>query len=88
MPTVSDRSDAKERRGHKLAVPSNIASLLNDEQSLALRKVENFGWELAFVRRPLFEDPVPVVVSPDRRQYAVIEADGGLNHAPDIRLRA
>ena len=34
---------------------------LNTEQRLTLAELEKFGWELKFIRRPLFQQPVPVV---------------------------
>ena len=49
--------------------------------------MENFGWTLAFVRQPLFETAIAVVVSPDRQRYAVLESDGELNMNPQIVIR-
>lgn len=46
-------ADATERRGNKVAIPPNLSAILTRDQSVALRKVENFGWTLAFVRQPL-----------------------------------
>lgn len=76
-----------ERRGHKAAIPPDLASILNQEQLNALHKVENFGWQLAFVRQPLFDTPISVIVSPDRQRYAVLELDGEINMEPDIVIR-
>lgn len=76
-----------ERRGNKAALSTNVNAVLNQDQSVALRKIENFGWQLAFIRRPVFEQPVAVVVSPDRTRHAVLESDGELNMNPDIKLR-
>jgi hypothetical protein len=76
-----------ERRGNKAAVPVNINTVLNQEQSLTLRKIESFGWQLAFIRQPVFEQPIAVVVNPDRTRHAVLEDDGELNMNPDITLR-
>jgi hypothetical protein len=76
-----------ERRGSKAALSTNVNAVLNQDQSLALRKIENFGWQLAFIRQPVFEQPIAVVVSPDRTRYAVLESDGEVNMNPDIKLR-
>ena len=78
---------AQDRRGNKPAVPPNLASVLNQLQTLALQKIENFGWQLAFIRRPLFESPIAVVVSPDRMRYAVLEEDGAVNMDHGLVIR-
>ena len=77
----------KERR-HALT-PQQIALRreLNEAQSLTLASLESFGWELKFVRRPMFQKPVPVVFDGDRKKYAVLEADGTLNENPGFKIR-
>lgn len=60
---------------------------LNDDQRLTLAELEGFGWELKFVRRPLFQDSVPVVLDSQRRTFAVIEPDGTLNEYPALNIR-
>ncbi|MCU7906373.1 MAG: hypothetical protein KZQ76_11140 [Candidatus Thiodiazotropha sp. (ex Epidulcina cf. delphinae)] len=78
----------EHRRGEK-PVPSNIDEFLNDVQLLALQKVEKFGWKLKFVRRPLFQDVVAVVSSPNDDRIGVLEMSGEINLGPaKIRLRA
>ena len=76
-----------ERRGSKAPVPPNIHAVLTQEQRISLNKVEDFGWQLAFVRQPLFQEPVTVIVSPDRERYAVLELDGEINLHPAIVIR-
>jgi hypothetical protein len=60
---------------------------LNAVQAAALAELEHFGWELKFVRRPLFQEPVPVVFDPDRTHYAVLRADGTLDEHPGFTIR-
>ena len=76
-----------ERRGRMPAIPPNYRTMLNQDQKNALRNIENFGWQLAFVRRPSFETPVFVVSSPDHQRFAVLEGDGEVNMNPDLVLR-
>lgn len=76
-----------ERRSKVMPVPLDYQSMLNTEQKNALRNVENFGWELTFVRRPLFQDPMFIVFSPDHQQYAVLEDDGEINRHSDVVVR-
>ena len=60
---------------------------LNDDQRLTLSELEGFGWELKFVRRPMFQETVPVVFDAERRNFAVIEPDGTLNEHPAVVIR-
>lgn len=60
---------------------------LNDSQLTTLRNIETFGWELKFIRRPLFQKPIPVVFDGSRQRFAVIEEDGTLNENPTISIR-
>ena len=53
----------------------------------ALRGISHFGWDLHFVRRPLFQDPIPVLFNKERNKYIVLEADGSINENPDIDIR-
>jgi hypothetical protein len=87
MTTTRNTGAGTDRRGRMPAIPPNYRSMLNQEQKNALRNIENFGWQLAFVRRPPFESPLFVVSSPDGQRHAVIEGDGEVNMAPSLTLR-
>lgn len=78
----------QEKRRGEPPVPSNLDHLINTDQLLTLRQIENFGWQVEFVRRPLFQDTVVVVSSTDNRKIGVLEDTGELNLHPDIKLRA
>ena len=60
---------------------------LNESQVLALKQIERFGWELHFVRKPLFQDIIPVVISADKGSIGVLEEDGRINMDTDIKFR-
>ena len=60
---------------------------LSAPQLTTLAELEQFGWRLGFVRRPLFQAVVPVVFSPDRVSYAVLRTDGSVDERPDIKVR-
>ena len=49
---------------------------LNAEQRMTLGELELLGWTLKFVRRPLFQDPVPVVISDDMDEIGLLDPDG------------
>jgi hypothetical protein len=79
-------SDKDKRKGEK-PVPDNVEDLLNEDQMLTLRQIERFGWQLKFVRRPVFQQVIAVVVSSDGTQIGVLEDDGRLNLNHDVKLR-
>jgi hypothetical protein len=75
-----------KRKGEK-AIPDHVSSYLSHDQQAVLHKIEGFGWELKIVRRPLFEESVVIVISPDGKSIGVLEKDGRLNMQADISLR-
>lgn len=77
----------KERRHNHALAQSALRNDLNDAQRLQLASLERFGWELRFVRRPLFLTPIPVVFDGDRKKFAVLEPDGSLNENPPFKIR-
>lgn len=87
MSYSSENAPHEDRRGTRFAVPDNLEMLLNEDQTMTLNKIENFGWRLAFIRQPLFQTPVVMVMSPDQDRYGVLEADGGIDMHPEITLR-
>lgn len=76
-----------ERRRLDKDTVTALKRLLNDAQLMTLVGIENFGWELRFVRRPPGSDPIPVVFDHAGQQYAVLERDGSLNQKPSIVIR-
>jgi hypothetical protein len=78
--------DTDRRTGDK-PLPNKLRDALNDEQLLALPALERFGWELQFVRRPPFQDTVPVVRNAEGTMVGILEEDGRLNLQLDVQLR-
>jgi hypothetical protein len=78
--------DSEKRKGDK-PVPDRLEEVLNEMQMLALRQIEGFGWQLRFIRKPLFQEPVPVVFSAEGDKIGILEEDGRINMEPDIKLR-
>jgi hypothetical protein len=60
---------------------------LNQDQQIALAELEKYGWELKFIRRPMFQQPIPVVFDSDRKSYAVLMPDGTLDQNPGFKIR-
>ena len=78
--------DTSDRRRPQPQDDASLRAGLTPEQTAAIATLEALGWSLEFVRRPLFRDPVPVVVHPDGR-HAVLEADGrGVRVSPELVL--
>jgi len=76
----------RERRGSRLAGAA-LRAQLNEDQRMTLCDLERFGWDLKFVRRPPFQDPIPVVTDGDRKSLSVIRMDGSLDDHPTLKLR-
>lgn len=77
----------EENRGASKPVPDNLKEALNELQMMALRRIESFGWELQFVRRPSFQSAIPVVSNAEGTTIGVLEDDGRVNLEHDVRLR-
>jgi len=78
--------DSERRKGEK-PIPDNLNGTLNEAQLIALPSLERFGWELRFVRRPVFEEAVPVVCNAEGTMIGVLEEDGRLNLQSDVQIR-
>lgn len=78
----------RERRKGLPPVPPDTRQILTIEQKIALKELENFGWEIDYVRRPLFQQPRVIVRNPQSGRQSVIEADGTVDHNPmDLATR-
>ena len=77
----------RERRKEDPVGRAKLRAELNEDQRIALSDLERYGWELKFIRHPLFQDNVPVVFDPDRNHFAVIRADGTLDENPGFDIR-
>ena len=77
----------RERRRDAAAGPDVLREGLTAAQAKALQTLEQFGWTLRFVRRPMFLDPVPVAFDRGGEKWVMIEADGCLNENPGFKIR-
>ena len=76
-----------ERRKSQRELSSVLKRELNDAQLSTLQGLEQFGWELKFVRRKPFQPPVAVIFDGDRKNFAVLEIDGSLSENPGFEIR-
>jgi len=76
----------KERRKPK---PTPDAAVLRQgltaEQLRTLEQLEHFQWTLEFVRRPLFQDPMPVLFDRERKRCVALLPDGSLDETVKLR---
>jgi hypothetical protein len=77
----------QERRKPQQRAAREMRADLNQAQLDTLNELERYGWQLRFVRRPLFQPSVPVVFDGDRRSWAVLESDGTLNEHAGFEIR-
>lgn len=77
----------RERRQDGTKATAALRAQLNEEQLMTLRDLERFGWELKFIRRPPFQDAIPVVIDGDRKSLSILKPDGSLEDNPAIKLR-
>lgn len=66
---------------------AGLRSGLTRAQTGAIATLEQLGWSLQFVRRPLFRDPVPVLFQRGGERWIAVEGDGRLDEDPDFAIR-
>jgi len=84
--SAAEEDWVEKRRGDS-PVPDNLEDYLNGEQMTALRQIQAFGWELKFVRRPLFQEPIAVIINNDGDRLGTLEFDGRIELRSDFNLR-
>ena len=84
--TTSDgvTNQNKEKRGTQAAVPYGYETLLTEDQRLRIDACLRFGWELHFIRRPLFATPTAVLLDSNNKTWEVL-ANGELSPFADSR---
>ncbi|MGO3126977.1 MAG: hypothetical protein ACTIJY_02775 [Luteimonas sp.] len=60
---------------------------LTPAQTRAIATLEQLGWTLRFVRRPLFRDPVPVLLEKSGSRWIAVDGDGRLDENPGFEIR-
>ena len=78
----------KERRTPPTtAATADLRAGLTPAQLATLKTMEQFQWQLRFVRRPMFQAPVPVLFDRSGERYVVLREDGSIDQNPSLRLR-
>ena len=50
--------NAVDRHKGQKSIHGNPEEFLNEIQKVAIRRLQIFGWELKFIRRPVLQNPV------------------------------
>ena len=82
-----DDFDKDEKRERLPPIPADLEKRLTEFQFLAVRRIEDFGWSLKFVRRENLKEPVVVVSNHSGEQLGVLDADGRLNLQHNLKIR-
>ena len=77
----------REKRKGNIPIPENLKEFLNEAQWQALSGIGYTGWELRFLRRPLFQEPVPVVYNTKDGTIGVLDKEGSVILQADIKVR-
>ena len=77
----------REKRKEGLSIPGNLKELLNEAQQQALPGIEYLGWELRFLRQPLFQAPALVVHNTNDGRIGILNEDGRIRIEEDIKVR-
>ena len=80
-------SGAERRKALTAQDQVTLRAGLTPAQLEALGTLEQFRWTLRFVRRPMFQAPIPILFSPDGQRFVVLEADGAINENPGFKIR-
>jgi len=76
-----------DKRDRQPAVPEKISEYLNKAQIATIDKMERFGWQLFFIRRPLFQEVITIMHFIETGETALIEEDGTFNRAHQVYVR-
>ena len=77
----------REKRKGTSQIPKNLNDILNKAQLQALSGIKHAGWELLFLRRPLFQEPVLVVHNPKDNTTGIFDKDGKIIIQPNFKKR-
>lgn len=76
-----------EQRTGQRPIPPSPTFFLNQKQINGIEVLKKFGWELAFIRRPLFSDILPIVKNAQENTVGVLGVDGILKISSELKLR-
>lgn len=87
-PAAAAPRGSERRKPAPVQAGDALRAGLTPAQVMTLEALEIFQWKLAFVRRPLFQAPIPVLFDRDHTRHVVIQEDGTLDESQTLVLRA
>ncbi|WP_235578058.1 hypothetical protein [Pseudoxanthomonas sp. Root630] len=88
VPAAAAPRTPERRKPAPMQAADALRAGLTPAQVMTLEALEIFQWKLAFVRRPLFQAPIPVLFDRDHTRHVVIQEDGSLDESQTLVLRA
>jgi hypothetical protein len=78
-----------EKRNQQKPIPDNLDEIISVEQLATITKLEAFGWQLFFIRRPTPSTILPLMKCPLSSECytAVIDKDGSVIRDHNILIR-
>ncbi|MEN8179389.1 MAG: hypothetical protein ABFS39_12355 [Pseudomonadota bacterium] len=76
-----------DKRTGQSPIPSSPSFFLNNKQLNGMEVLKKFGWELTFIRRPLYSEVIPVVQNNQEQAIGVLGIDGVLKISDEIKIR-
>ena len=80
-------TDNKEKRIGIPPVPYDFEHYLNERQKETLTRFEQFGWDIAFVRRMGYTNPLVVIADASKNECLAIKRDGSVTRSIKLVLR-
>jgi len=76
----------REKRKSDTSIPDNLTEILDEAQQLALPGIKYLGWELRFLRKPMFQAPELVMQNASDGRTGILDANGRLK-IQNIQMR-
>ncbi|HYQ72608.1 MAG TPA: hypothetical protein VET88_11865 [Gammaproteobacteria bacterium] len=77
----------REKRKNNNPIPADLEGMLNAAQRQALPGIRFSGWELYFLRKPLFQPPVLVVRNSNDGKTGILDDHGRVSVQANIKVR-
>jgi len=75
-----------DRRKGNCSIPENLQEILDEAQQQALPGVKYLGWELRFLRKPMFQAPELVMQNSSDGRTGILDVDGRIR-IQNIKMR-
>jgi hypothetical protein len=76
----------REKRKGGISIPENLKEILNEAQWQALSGIKYSGWELRFLRKPVFQAPELVIQNSSDGRTGILDVDGRIR-IQNIKMR-